>query len=445
MVEASVDLGIRFRDDARACIVLAMPRPALVVPLLIGAAAAQGDGFRALWNGRDLTGWHGQRHESPYKLAALSAAARAQLRAEDDASMRAHWRVEHGELVNDGHGAYLTTDDEFGDFELELEYRTVAGADSGIYLRGCPQVQIWDTTEAGGKWHLGADKGSGGLWNNERHARFPLVHADKPFGEWNALRIAMLGERVWVHLNGRLVVDGTVMENYWDRKRPLPARGPLQLQTHGGEIRFRNVRVREVPPAEANARLASLQADGFEPVFDGVSFQGWRGDVDDYEIVDGAIRCKPGRGGNLFTAAVWQDFVVRLRFRLPPAGNNGLALRYSGSGSPARMGVEVQVLDDGHPQYAGIEPWQAHGSVYGVAASHRGYLRPAGEWNFQEVTAKGTRYTVVLNGTTILDVDVGALPSRLEDHRGKNAREGHFGFCGHGDPVEFRDIAIQRL
>ena len=181
----------------------------------------------ALWNGKDLQGWHGQRHESPYKLAAMAKEARAALQAEDDATMRAHWRVENGELVNDGEGAYLTTDAEFADAEFALEYRTVAKADSGIYLRGTPQVQIWDTTEAGGKWKLGADKGSGGLWNNEVHPRMPLVLADRPFGEWNTLKIRQVGARTWVWLNGQLTVDGAIMENYWNRKLPLPARGPL--------------------------------------------------------------------------------------------------------------------------------------------------------------------------------------------------------------------------
>jgi hypothetical protein len=137
---------------------------------------------RPLWNGVDFQGWHGQRHFDPYKLLAMPAAERAKLQSEDDATMRAHWRIDGSELVNDGDGAYLTTDAEFGDAEYALEYRTVALADSGIYLRGCPQVQIWDTTEAGGKWKIGADKGSGGLWNNEQHPRFPQPQPLAAFG-----------------------------------------------------------------------------------------------------------------------------------------------------------------------------------------------------------------------------------------------------------------------
>lgn len=398
-----------------------------------------------LFDGATLAGWHGQRHFDPYKLAAMGAAERAALRAEDDATMRAHWRVEDGTLVNDGDGAYLTSDRDYGDAVFDLEYRTVAKADSGIYLRGCPQVQIWDYTEAGGKWNLGADKGSGGLWNNQVEERFPPVLADKPFGEWNRLVIAIVGERVWVDLNGRRTVDGVRMENYWDRARPLPAKGPLQLQTHGGEIRFRHLTVRELSPADADQRLRTRGNDSWTSLFDGSTFAGWQGDVDSYEVVDGAIRCKAGKGGNLFTNERFADFAVRLRFRLPPGGNNGLAIRYPGEGTPAYTGLELQVLDDTAEQYAKLKPWQYHGSVYGLVPAQRGYLRPVGEWNFEEVTVRGSHVTVELNGTRIVDADLAGLTSNLDNHVGKDRTEGFFGFCGHSDPVAFRDVFVRRL
>src|SRR5215471_19157430 len=190
------------------------------------AAQAAPPGLVDLWNGRDLAGWHGLHEADPEKIAAMPAAERSKLLAEDAAEAAKHWRVEDGAIVNDGEGPFLTTDRDYRDIELQLDYRTVAGADSGIYLRGTPQVQIWDSTEAGGKWKLGADKGSGGLWNNddkgawngEKHARFPLVLADRPFGQWNHLRIVQVGERTSVWLNDKQVVDWTVMERYWDRK-----------------------------------------------------------------------------------------------------------------------------------------------------------------------------------------------------------------------------------
>src|SRR5262245_60206449 len=131
-----------------------------------------------------------------------------------------HWSVENGELVNDGHGAYLTTDKDYGDVELLVDYKTVPKGDSGVYLRGTPQVQIWDSTDPS-KFRMGADKGSGGLWNNSPGAlgKDPLVKADKPFGEWNHFRIIQVGARTTVYLNDQLVVDHAIMENYFDKDR----------------------------------------------------------------------------------------------------------------------------------------------------------------------------------------------------------------------------------
>src|SRR5947208_3443109 len=128
--------------------------------------------------------------------------------------MRKHWRVENGELVNDGSGRYATTEKDYGDIELLLEYKTVPLADSGIYLRGVPQVQIWDHTNPK-EFKNGADKGSGALWNNAANSpgKFPLVLADKPFGEWNKVRVLMTGSRVSVWLNGQMTVDHAILEN----------------------------------------------------------------------------------------------------------------------------------------------------------------------------------------------------------------------------------------
>ena len=219
---------------------------------LAGTSAAEPQpprGFTALFNGKDLAGWHGMPHYDPYKLAALNETERKALLEKWAEDAKKHWSVDNGELVNDGQGAYLTTDQDFGDIELLVEYMTVPKADSGIYLRATPQVQIWDTTKEGGKWNLGADKGSGGLWNNSRGApgQLPLVNADKPFGQWNTFRIHMVGDRVTVWLNDILVTDRVVMENYWDRSKPMYASGSIELQNHNHPLYFRNIFVRELP------------------------------------------------------------------------------------------------------------------------------------------------------------------------------------------------------
>ena len=400
---------------------------------------------RSLFNGKDLSGWHGQRQFDPVKLAAMPEDKRASLLADDAASVAKHWSVDNGELVNDGHGAFLTTDKDYGDAVFWLEYKTVAKADSGIYLRATPQVQIWDYTEAGGKWNLGADKGSGGLWNNKVHERFPPACYDKPFGEWNRMSIMIIGDRVWASLNHRVTVNGVRMENFWDRAKPLPRTGPLQLQTHGGEIRFRKLKVMELSAEEANQHLGSPDFYSYLPVFNGETFQGWQGATDNYEIVDGAIRCKKGKGGNLFTEEVYRDFSVRLWFKVPPGGNNGLAMRYPGKGDPAYTGFELQVLDNTADKYAKLKDYQYHGSAYGMAPALRGYQRSVGEWNFQEVTMIGSRVTVELNGYRILDADLKDLQSNLNNHTGKDNPTGHFGFCGHGDAVSFRNIRVRRF
>ncbi len=409
------------------------------------AATSIGSDMTSIFDGTSLSGWHGCPHLAPGEYAVTPEAQIAEWQSQTVA----HWTVADGELINDGDGPYLTTDKEYSDYELLIEYKTVAGADSGIYLRGVPQVQIWDYTDPG-KFSIGSDKGSGALWNNSPGAagKDPLVLADKPFGQWNSLRIIHVGERVSVWLNDKHVVDHARMENFWDRAAALPKSGPIQLQTHGGEIRWRNIKIREIGSSEANQILASHGNEGFESIFDGETLTGWQGAVDDYQVADGAIQCRPESGGNLFTTNAYSDFVVRLKFQVPAGGNNGLAIRYPGKGNPAYDAMtELQVLDNEHPSYATLDPRQYHGSAYGMAAAKRGYLRPAGEWNYQEVTVKGPTIRVELNGTLILDTDLSTITEVMANspHPGKELKEGFFGFAGHGDNVAFKDLFIKTL
>jgi hypothetical protein len=143
---------------------------------------------------------------------------------------------------------------------------------------------------------------------------------------------------------------------------------------------------------------------------------------------------------------VYKDFIVRLEIKTPPAGNNGLAIRYPGSGNPAYVGMtELQVLDVGYP--GKLAPYQYHGSVYGLIPAAQGYLHPAGQWNYQVVTVKGSTIKVELNGSVILDADVADIKdaAKLKQHPGLMRPEGHFGFAGHNDAVQFRNIEIKEL
>lgn len=422
---------------------------AAVCGVLAGAAAAADrpantppDGFTALFNGKDLSGWKGLVGD-PKSRAAMKPEELAEAQKKADADIAKHWHVENGEIVNDGQGPHLCTVKPYGDFELWVDWKIAPGGDSGIYLRGTPQVQIWDPV-------AGIDQakvGSGGLYNNQKHPSKPPVVADKPAGEWNTFHIRMVGELVTVKLNDQLVVDNVPMENYWDRARPIYPSEQIELQTHGGLLKFRNVYIREIGPDEAAKTLGGLDDSGFTPLFNGKDLQGWQGSVDGYVVQDGLLVCDPAKGGTLLTKEEYGDFVIRFEFRLPPGGNNGLAIRAPADGNPAYAGMEIQILDDTAAKHADLKPWQYHGSVYGIAAAQRGYTRPVGQWNYEEVTAKGSHITVKVNGTTIVDADVEKVekPSDSGEHPGIHRKTGLVGFMGHGDRVEFRNIRIKRL
>jgi lysophospholipase L1-like esterase len=217
--------------------------PAVLVPLAALAADPPADntpppGFTALFNGKDLSGWKGLVADPP-KRAKMSPEELARAQEEADGSMREHWKVEDGVLAFDGKGQSLVTSKDYGDFELFTDWKIAAGGDSGIYVRGSPQIQIWDRPE-----------GSGGLFNNEKHPAKPLEKADRPPGEWNTFRIIMTGERVTVYLNGALVVNDTVLENYWEREKPIYPAGAIELQNHESPLWFKNIYVKELPRKE---------------------------------------------------------------------------------------------------------------------------------------------------------------------------------------------------
>jgi hypothetical protein len=397
-------------------------------------------GFTALFNGKDLSGWRGLAPDTnPYEVAKWTREQRAEKQKAADEDLRKHWRVEGGEIINNGGGAYLTTDKDYRDYELLVDWRMTPGTDSGIYLRGSPQVQIWDPNNKGD-----AEKGSGALWNNNApEGKFPLVKADKPVGEWNRFHIVIVGNRVTVRFNDQLVVDDAVMENYWDRKRPLPATGPIELQTHGGEMRFRNVFVRELGAEEVNKRLQARDEKGYKAIFNGKDLDGWIIKTNRYTIRDG-ILVFGKQYGFLFTKETYSDFALRFEFKMPAGGNNGVAIRSPLEGDPAYVGMEIQMLDDPDPRYASIHDYQRHGSIYGVVAAEPGCLRPAGEWNFEEIVAVGPRVRVVLNGTPIVDADLSKIKQTADghEHPGLHNKEGHIGFMGHDADVEFRNIRV---
>jgi HEAT repeat protein len=205
------------------------------------ASMPSGEGFKSMFNGRDLTGWHGLV-ENPVTRATMPPALLARKQAEADKKALLNWSVKDGCIWFSGSGDNLCSAKEYGDFELLVDWKITKGGDSGIYLRGTPQVQIWDTSRV----DVGAQVGSGGLYNNEKNPSKPIKVADNPVGDWNSFRILMTGDKVTVWLNGQLVTDNVTLENYWDRSKPVFPRGSVELQAHGTDLAFRDIYIMDL-------------------------------------------------------------------------------------------------------------------------------------------------------------------------------------------------------
>jgi hypothetical protein len=329
------------------------------------------DGFVALFNGEDLSGWRG-RIGNPYESAQMSTADRQSAQEAADERMKEHWTVTDGALQFDGGGDSLCTAKDYSDFELYVDWKIGPAGDSGIYLRGVPQVQIWDTTHEPYFRH-GSEAGSGGLWNNQQHARMPLVNADHAVGEWNTFYIRMVGNRVTVKLNGELVVDYEVLENYWDRDQPIPSSGPIELQNHGDELQFRNLFIRELD--DQTALIAPAPDTAISPtqgainLFDGQSLYGlytWiqGSEYDDpqqvFRVKDGMLHITGNGMGGILTKQRYENYRMLLEFkwgdrtwgdRVQRARDSGLLLHSTGAdggyGGIWMPALEVQIIEGG--------------------------------------------------------------------------------------------------
>ncbi|WP_085535802.1 DUF1080 domain-containing protein [Massilibacteroides vaginae] len=409
-----------------------------------------GVGFVSLFNGKDLTGWKGLV-QNPIARAKMKPAQLEKAQVKADEQMRNDWKVENGLLLFDGTGYdNLCTEKQYGDFEMYVDWMLdPAGpeADAGIYLRGTPQVQMWDTARV----NVGAQVGSGGLYNNQVHLSKPLKVADNKLGEWNTMYIKMVGDRVTVILNGELVTDDIILENFWDRKLPIFPVEQIELQAHGSKVYYRNIYVKELERPETFQLSAEEKKEGYKVLFDGTNMHSWTGNTVDYTLENGTISMIPSKsfGGNLYTKDEYGNFIFRFEFQLTPAANNGLGIRTPMEGDAAYVGMELQILDSEHPVYKDLAIYQYHGSVYGIIPAERGHLKPVGEWNYQEVVANGDNIKITLNGHVILDGNIrDAVKNGTADkkeHPGLFNKKGHIGFLGHGSPVKFRNIRIKEL
>jgi len=404
----------------------------------------QEPGFISLFNGKDLSGWQGLVG-NPISRSKMTPEQLATAQAKANESARQDWVVKDGLLIFTGHGENLATVKKYRNFEMWVDWKITEKGDAGIYLRGSPQVQIWDTSRR----EVGAQVGSGGLYNNTIHPSKPTRVADNPIGSWNTFRIIMRGEKVTVFLNGKKVTDEVTLENYWNRQQAIFPEEQIELQAHGTYVAYRNIFLKELP-AEEELLDSREKAEGFYPLFNGKDLTGWTGNLNGYQAEDGMIVVHPEKSsGNLYTENTYADFVLRFDFQLTAGANNGIGIRAPLSGDAAYLGMEIQVLDNEHPKYAQLQPYQYHGSVYGVIPAKRGFLLPAGQWNTEEISIRGDEIKVTLNGTVITEGNLSAAGKNgtmdHKEHPGLLRKEGHIGFLGHGDVVRFKNIRIKKM
>ncbi|MCH8127368.1 DUF1080 domain-containing protein [candidate division KSB1 bacterium] len=388
-------------------------------------------GFTSLFNGIDLSGWKGLV-ENPVKRAKMSREELARTQVKADSIMNVHWRVEDGILLFDGEGFnHLCTRKDYGDFEMLVDWKIEKNGDSGLYLRGSPQVQIWDPEQ----WQVG----SGGLYNNQKGPSKPSVIADMPIGEWNTFRIKMIGDRVTIHLNDLLVVDNVVLENYWERDKPIYATGQIELQTHDSPVYFRNIYIREIPRQEP-----LFEGD----LFNGKDLSGWQpigSPEGSWQVEDGVLFTDGKGGGWLSTTQEFANFKLELEFRVPDGGNSGVFLRAPHEGDPAYTGMEVQVLDDYAEKYAKLRPWQYTGSVYAVQAPSSRASKKANEWQKMIIICNGPKVTVVLNDIEIINTNLIDHLEKARTNPGIKRRKGYIGLQNHSTKIEYRNIRLQEL
>jgi len=405
-------------------------------------------GFISLFNGKDLTGWKGLV-ANPIARSKMSAAELQTAQSKANETIKSDWIIKDGLLIFTGHGDNLCTEKIYGDIEMYVDWKITEKGDAGIYLRGTPQVQIWDTSRR----EVGAQVGSGGLYNNQNNVSKPMVVADNKIGEWNTFHIIMNGDKVTVYLNGILVTDNIGLENYWDRKLPLFTKDQIELQAHGTYVAYRNIYVRELPNETTTKTVLTYaeNIEGFKSLFDGTEMNDWVGNKLGYLLKDGVIEVNPEAkgGGNLYTKEEYSDFIYRFEFQLTPGANNGIGIHAPLEGDAAYVGMEIQVLDNEAEMYKNLKPYQYHGSVYGIVPAKRGFLKPLGEWNEEEIMIQGTKIKVTLNGTVITEADLKEATKNgnmdHNEHPGLKNTTGHIGFLGHGDVVRFKNMRIKTL
>jgi hypothetical protein len=379
-----------------------LSNPLKVLPLLaliaLSTVRAEETGYRAkLSGGKDLDGW---------VVTGCDVG------------------VENGAIRLRGGDGFVRTNERHGDFVLELDWRALRDKDydSGIYIRA-------DLPEQGKPWparyQINLKQGKeGNLLGLSGGESTGLVKA----GDWNHFKVTVIGDSAALEINGKPAWKVSGLQN---------ANGYIGLQSEvdgGGQFEFKNVELTDLD---------------YKVLFNGHDTTGWTGGANGYKVEDGSLISLPLGRGNIYTDSEHADFSFRFDFKLTPGANNGVGIRAPLTGDAAYVGMEVQILDDSSERYKSILPWQAHGSIYGVVPAKAGALKPVGEWNHEEIIAKGRHVTVIVNGQTIVDADLDeATKNGTVDHKehpGLARTSGHIGFLGHGARIEFRAMRVKDL
>jgi len=386
-------------------------------------------GFQPLFNSRDLTGWSFSGGD-----------------AND-------WFVDGGALVTNGrpHG-WLMTEREYDDFDLRLEYRVFERANSGVLVRG---VVAGDPVRAGMEIQIVDDDSypslpamhsTGAIYDVAPRSR----RATKPAGEWNAMRIVAKGSQITVFLNDVQVVDAD-LKDYKDQFAQKPwldrARGYIGLQSWDGKVEFRNVQIKALSdPAPPVVAVRSNDEPGFKSLFNGGDLSGWKfigGDVHDWFVDGGALVTNGRPRGWLMTQREYDDFDLRLEYRVSERGNSGVLVRGAPADDPVRAGMEIQIVDD--DSYPSLPAMHSTGAIYDVAPRSRRATKPAGEWNAMRIVAKGSQITVFLNDIQVVDADLKDYKDRYAQKPWLDRARGYIGLQSWDGKVEFRNVQIKAL
>ena len=409
------------------------PEPTPLVPMsspvIAGPAVASG-GFTPLFNGKDLNGWAGDIDG---------------------------YDVRDGAVVNkSGRRAAIYYPTIYRDFAARVEFRLSPGGDSGLMIRypgeglssgtGMCEIQILDETVP--RAEKDPRHGHGSALGIVAAKKGPL----RPPGQWNSQEVTVRGSTIKVELNGVVILntDLAPVREFMDNM-PHPGKdrkeGYFGLTGFWYPVEYRKVEIKDLTPDNPPSRTAP-KPENWVSLFNGRDLNGWAGDVGDYEVRDGVVSCKPGKGAAIYYPTIYRDFAARVEFRLSPGGNSGLAIRYPGQGNPAYEGMcEIEINDASSPKYAGMDPRVSHGSALGMVAAKQGALRPPGQWNTQEVTVRGSTIRVELNGVVILEADLGQVREFQDNipHPGKDRKGGYFGLVDWQFPVDFRKVEIREL